>query len=111
MGTRMILNIRIEDQSYPVEVPEAIVTDAGEFFTKLDADMDQGWQMSRSWVDNPSPEQRCQIVADKILGAFEHDNKKSLILYSAYILSRMPTLKTLDISTNGEMQETLFEFE
>jgi hypothetical protein len=107
----MILNIRIEDQSYPVDVPENILTEAGDYFKKLDEDMDRGWQMSRSWVDNPTPEQRCQIVADRILGAFEHENKKSLVLLSAYILSRFPQLKTLDISTTGEMQETSFEFE
>ncbi len=107
----MILNIRVEDQSYPVEVPENILTSAGEYFQKLDADMDKGWQMSRSWVDNPTPEQRCQIVADRILGAFEHENKKSLVLLSAYILSRFPQLKAIDISTTGEIQETSFEFE
>jgi hypothetical protein len=106
----MILNIRVEDQSYPVDVPENILTEAGDYFTKLDQDMDRGWQMSRSWVDNPNPEQRCQIIADRILGAFENENKKSLILLSAYILSRFPNLKTIDISTNGEMQETSFEF-
>ncbi len=107
----MILNIRIEDQSYPVDVPENILTEAGDYFKKLDQDMDRGWQMSRSWVDNPNAEQRCQIVADRILGAFEHENKKSLVLLSAYILSRFPQLKTIDISTNGDMQETSFEFE
>ena len=107
----MILNIRIEDQSYPVDVPENILADGGDYFAKLDADMDRGWQMSRSWVDNPNAEQRCQIVADRILGAFEHENKKTLVLLSAYILSRFPQLKTLDISTNGDMQETSFEFE
>ena len=107
----MILNIRIEDQSYPVDVPDDILSSGGDYFAKLDADMDRGWQMSRSWVDNPNAEQRCQIVADRILGAFEHENKKSLVLLSAYILSRFPQLKTIDISTNGDMQETSFEFE
>ncbi len=107
----MILNIRIEDQEYPIDVPDDIVTEAGEFFQTLDQDMDRGWQMSRQWVDSPDQEQRCQIVADKILGAFESENKKSLIMLSAYILSKMPKIKTLDISTNGEMQETLFEFQ
>ena len=106
----MILNIRIEDQNYPVEVPDQIVVEAGDYFGKLDQDMDQGWQMSRNWVDNPNLEQRCQIVADRILGAIEHENSKSLVMLSAYILSKMPTLKVLDISTNGEMQETIFEF-
>ncbi len=106
----MILNIRIEDQNYPVEVPEHIVTEAADYFQSLDRDMDQGWQMSRVWVDRPDLEQRCQIVADRILGAIETENQKSLILYAAYTLSRMPTIKVLEISTNGEMQETLFEF-
>ncbi len=106
----MILNIRIEDQEYPINVPDDIVVEADEFFQTMDRDMDRGWQMSREWVDNPDKEQRCQIVADKILGAFETENKKSLVMLSAYILSKMPTIKTLDISTNGEMQETLFEF-
>lgn len=106
----MILNIRIEDQSYPVDVPENILQQASDFFQKLDQDMDKGWQMSRKWVDNPDLEQRCQIVADKILAAFDKENKKLLILLSAYILSKMPQIKMLDISTNGDMQETLFEF-
>lgn len=106
----MILNIRIEDQNYPVEVPDEIIEEAGDYFQKLDQDMDRGWQMSRDWVDSPNTEQRCQIVADRILGAFEHENKKSLVMLSAYILSKMPGIKVMDISTNGEMQETLFEF-
>lgn len=106
---RMILNISIEDQSYPIEVPEGILAEGVEFFKKVDDDMDKGWQMSRSWVDRPGVEQRCQIVADKILGAFEQENKKSLVLLSAYILQKMTGVKTVYVSTNGEMQETSFE--
>ena len=107
----MILNVRIEEQSYPIEVPDAMVASADDFFNKLNADMDRGWQMSRSWVDQPNTEQRCQIIADKILGAIEHENKGSLLLYSAYILRHLPQVKTVDISTTGEMQETAFEFD
>ena len=106
----MILSIRIAEQDFQVEVPEEIVHGAGEFFQSLDRDMDKGWQMSRSWVDNPNIEQRCQIVADRILSAFEHENKNLLMMLCGYILTKMPHIKLLDISTNGEMQETLFEF-
>ena len=106
----MILNIQIEDQNYPVEVPDQVVSEATDYFEMLDKDMDKGWQMSRNWVDNPDQEQRCQIVADRILGAIEHENAKSLVMLSAYILARMPGLKRVDISTNGEMQETIFDF-
>ena len=105
----MILNISIEDQIYGVEVPTDFVTEATDFFATLDKDMDRGWQMSRDWVDNPNIEQRCQIIADRILGAFEHENKKSLIMLSAYILNKMPGVKTAFIDTNGEMMETYFE--
>jgi hypothetical protein len=65
----MILNVVIEEQIYPVDVPAEIVADGEEFFGKLDRDMDKGWQMSRDWVDNPDVEQRCQIVGDKMLTA------------------------------------------
>ena len=105
----MILNISIEDQNYPIDVPDDIQAEGSGFFQKMDQDMDKGWQMSRSWVDKPNAEQRCQIVADKILGAFEQENKKSLVLLSAYILQKMPGVKTIFVSTNGEMQETSFE--
>ena len=106
----MILNIRIEEQSFQIDVPEVLLQEAGDFFNTLDQDMSKGWQMSRSWVDQPDLEQRCQIVADKILSAFEHENKKLLMMLCAYILTRMPGIQSLDISTNGEIQETLFEF-
>ncbi len=105
----MILNISIEDQSYPVDVPDEILSEGAEFFKKIDGDMDKGWQMSRYWVDNPNVEQRCQIIADKILGAFEQENKKLLVLLSAYILAKLPGVKTVYVSTNGEMQETSLE--
>jgi len=105
----MILNISIEDQKYPIDVPDEIISQATGYFEKVDGDMDKGWQMSRSWVDNPNVEQRCQIVADKILGAFEQENKKYLVLLSAYILAKLPGIKTVYVSTNGEIQETSFE--
>ncbi len=106
----MILNIRIEDQNYPVEVPDEIVSGAEEYFAMLDQDMSKGWQMSRDWVDAPNVEQRCQIVCDRILTAFDHGNSKSLTMYAAYILNRLPGVKAVNIDGNGEMQETEFEF-
>ena len=38
----MILNVVIEEQNYPIDVPGDIVADGEEFFRKLDSDMDQG---------------------------------------------------------------------
>ena len=54
----MILKVVVDDQVYPVTVPEEIVSEGSEFFDKIDRDMDNGWQMSREWVDNPNLEQR-----------------------------------------------------
>jgi hypothetical protein len=102
----MILNVVIEEQIYPIDVPAEIVADGEEFFSKLDRDMDKGWQMSRDWVDNPDVEQRCQIVGDKMLTAMHNDNKKLLMLLAAYMLSRIPGIKGIRIDTHGEMMES-----
>jgi hypothetical protein len=103
---RMILKVVIEDQIYPITVPEEIISDAGDFFDKIDRDMDNGWQMSRDWVDHPNQEQRCQIVGDKMLTAMHSDNKEMMVLLSAYVLARVPGITSLRIDTNGEMLET-----
>ena len=102
----MILNVVVEEQVYPVTVPDSLVAEAGDFFDKLDADMDRGWQMSRDWVDNPTLEQRCQIVGDKMLTAMDHDNKQLMLLLCAYVLARVPGVTGIRIDTNGEMMET-----
>ena len=75
----MKLNIIVDGRANAFEVPDNLLTDAVDFFEKLDADMDRGWQMSRDWVDSPDPEQRCQIAADKILTAIETENEKLLM--------------------------------
>ena len=102
----MILNVVIEEQIYPIEVPAEIIAEGEDFFARLDSDMDQGWQMSRDWVDSPDIEQRCQIIGDKMLTAMHNDNKKLLMLLAAYVLARVPDITGIRIDTNGEMQET-----
>ncbi|MDH5468995.1 MAG: hypothetical protein OEY45_06465 [Gammaproteobacteria bacterium] len=102
----MILNVVVEDQVYPVTVPDAIVAEGEAFFSKIDSDMDKGWQMSRDWVDSPNLEQRCQIVGDKMLTAMDHDNKQLMVMLCAYVLARVPGVTGIRIDTNGEMLET-----
>jgi len=102
----MILKVVIDDQVYPINVPDRIINEAGNFFRKIDKDMDNGWQMSRDWVDNPNQEQRCQIVGDKMLTAMHNDNEQLMVLLSAYVLARVPGATGLRIDTNGEMLET-----
>jgi hypothetical protein len=102
----MILKVVVDDQIYPITVPEEIIAEAGDFFSKIDKDMDKGWQMSRDWVDNPNQEQRCQIVGDKMLTAMHNNNEQLMVLLSAYVLARVPGATGLRIDTNGEMLET-----
>lgn len=104
----MILKAIIDNQEYSLNVPEAVLAQGGEFFAKLDSDMDKGWQMSREWVQSPNRIERCQIVADKLLTALEKENQKLGILMAGYILSRMPKVGAVEIDIGGEMQNTRF---
>jgi hypothetical protein len=89
-------------------VPDPVIGQSEGFFAKLDADMDQGWQMSREWVQSPNRLERCQIVADKLLTALEKENHKLGMLMAGYILSRMPEAESVEIDIRGEMQNTQF---
>lgn len=102
----MILNVIVEEQSYPIRVSDEMITEGRGFFEKIDADMDRGWQMSRKWVDRPDDVQRCQIAADKILTAIETENEKLAALLAAYILQRLPNIDSVDIDISGDMTAT-----
>lgn len=104
----MKLNVFIDDQPQAIEIPDSVISEASEFFAKMDADMDKGWQMGRTWVDDVSTEQRCQIAADKLLTAIEGDNKSMQQLMTAYILFKLPKATDVRIDTSGEMLETEF---
>ncbi|MCA1792008.1 MAG: hypothetical protein LC667_19810 [Thioalkalivibrio sp.] len=64
----------MDDQTIRVSVPEELIQEAEELYSRMDADMDKGWQMSRTWVESPDTYQRCQVAADKVLGALHQDN-------------------------------------
>lgn len=102
----MILKLTIDDQTYDIDVPGEIMQDAQEFYLKMDQDMDKGWQMSRLWVEKPDLYQRCQIVADRILGAFHTENKRMLLLMAGYILSRVPHVEEVVVDTSGDITLT-----
>jgi len=102
------INVFIDEQMEQVDVPDDMVQDAEEFFARMDADMEKGWQMSREWVDAPNVEQRCQIVADRLLTAIMQENENTKLLMAAYILSRMPKATDVRIDTSGEITGTEF---
>ncbi|MGB5396029.1 MAG: hypothetical protein WBN96_02685 [Gammaproteobacteria bacterium] len=102
----MKLNIIVDGRANAFTVPDSLLVEAKDYFDKLNADMDKGWQMSRDWVQHPTPEQRCQIAGDRILTAIETDNEKMLMLMVAYILRTMPGIKGIYIDTTGDMNES-----
>jgi hypothetical protein len=104
----MLLKAIIDDQEYSLNVPDRVIAQGEEVFARMDADMDKGWQMSREWIQNPGPVERCQIVADKLLTALENENRKVGMLMAGYILSRMPGVDTVEIDIGGEIQNTQF---
>lgn len=99
----MQLRIQINDTTRDIDVPDFMLTEGEDFFAQMDRDMSKGYQMSRKWVDNPDQEQRCQIVADKILTALSNGNQKSGTLMAAYILKRMPQVHEIHMNTEGDM--------
>jgi hypothetical protein len=102
----MILNIYIDNSAYQIDVTPEILEEGKDFFTRMDRDMDKGWQMSRQYVEHPDTVQRCQIAADKILSALHTDNHKLALLMAGYILTRLPGVKGVQIDTNGEIFNT-----
>ncbi|MBK1618866.1 hypothetical protein CKO42_10560 [Lamprobacter modestohalophilus] len=106
----MILNAIIDEQVYTLNVPDPVIERGAEFFDQLDRDMDQGWQMSREWVEAPDRLQRCQIIADKLLTALEKENEKLGMLMAGYILSRLPQVESVELDLQGEIQNNQFRF-
>ena len=104
----MILNVAIDGQSLDINVPDSMLSEARDFFLKIDSDLDKGYQMGRNWVDNPGPEQRCQIAADKLVTAIENENKNMATMMSAYILSKAPHIESVVIDSSDEIQEIHF---
>ena len=102
----MNFKVVVADQVYAVEVADDLLQDAAEFHARLDRDMDRGWQMSREFVRQPDPIQRCQIVADKLLTSIMQGNEATAMLMAGYIALRVPGAIGVDIDATGEMQNT-----
>ena len=43
----MILKVSLADQLLELNVPDQLLAQAEDFFARMDADMDQGWQVNR----------------------------------------------------------------
>ena len=101
----MILKVVIDDQLLELNVPETFVAQAGDFFARMDADMDRGWQVDREWVEKPDRLLRAQIAANKLLTALENDDHKLGRLMAGYIVSRLPAIESLELKPAGETRD------
>ncbi len=106
----MKLEVYLEGQTIPVEIDNEILSEAKPIFAKMDSDMDEGMQMHRVWVDELNTEQRCQLVADKLITAIEGRNDNMMKMMSAYILHKVPGIKGIRIAY-GDMCETELVFD
>ena len=102
----MRFKVIVGEETFAVEVPDDMLQDGSDFFVKMDRDMDQGWQMSRDYVECPDQLERCQFVADKLLTNIVNQNETAAMLMAAYIIKRMPGVAGVDVDTTGEIQNT-----
>ena len=102
----MKLNVYVGETLIPIEVPDDMLAEAEHIYAKMDSDMDNGWQVFREWVDDLSTEQRCKVVADKLLTALENENQPSSMLMAGYIMTRFPHVSNVHISTDGDISQT-----
>lgn len=107
----MNLDVIIDGKTLRIDVPQNMLDEGGEFFQKMDRDMDSGWQMGPEFVESPDPSQRCQIAANKLLVSVSAQNQTLVQLMAAYILQRLPNIKAVDIDTTGEMLNTELVFD
>ena len=105
----MILNVVIDDQLLELNVPEAFISQAQDFFAKMDSDMDRGWQVNREWVERPDQMLRAQIAANKLLTALENQDHNLGRLMAGYILSRVPEVVTVELNPAGETRAPRME--
>lgn len=106
----MELTVVIDEDIFTLNVPDQLVLQAGSFFDKMDADMDQGIQLSRQWIENPQLVQRLQLVGDKLLTALETENHELGRMMAAYILSRAPDIDRIYLDTTGEIDNSEIHF-
>jgi hypothetical protein len=101
----MQLSVTLADQLIELNVPDEFIEQAGDFFDKMDNDMNAGWQVNREWVDQPDQYLRGQIAADKLLTALENEDFKLGRLMAGYIASRFPHIEQVELSEQGEIRD------
>lgn len=105
----MNFNITIDEESYTLEVSDTIMQELQGVIKDMDVGFDKGARIGRYWIDTPSDEQRCQIAADKVVSALHQQNVRMFYQMAAYILTKLPTLKMVTVSSDFEVSDIHFE--
>ncbi len=97
----MQIDLYADEQRWPIEFDPALLSEARDYFSKLDTDMAQGWQLGRHWIAQPTLEERCQIVAERLRIAVERQQRAPMAMLAAYLASRIPNLREVHIGEEG----------
>lgn len=104
----MVLDVYIDNRMIGVQIPDSVLEQGESFYQKMDRDMDAGWRMGPTFVENPDTTTRAKIAADKLLGALESDNGNMAALMAGYIVTRLENVSAVRIDTQGEPMNTEF---
>ena len=83
--------------------------DATDYFDMMDRDMDNGYQMSRTWVAKPDLYQRCQIAGDKLLTTPNPDVNEDMKMFDLLGLVPMKPFAKKDQPESVEAQYSKYK--
>ncbi len=102
----MQLDVYIGNSVHQMELNPEMIEEGHTFFDKMDRDMDAGWKMGPDYVEHPNRLQRGQIAASRLLVAIETGNESMAQAMAAYIASRLPEVRSINIDVHGEPLNT-----
>mgnify|MGYP000063637526 CR=1 FL=1 len=102
----MFLVVIVEDWQKQLEIPDEVVAQGHDFFDMVDKDIDKGWKMGPDYIENPTHDQRIQIVADRLLTAIETEKNELRDLLAGYIINRDNSVTAVRIAPNGDPLST-----
>ncbi len=76
----------------------------------LDSDMDQGIDLDGERVEHPDRMQRIQFVMRHLFHAIERDDEGVAALMCAYIATRLPDLRAIRATEEGDQVRARLEF-
>ena len=73
-----------------------------QFLEKMDSDMNAGFNLGDRYYDYPDLRQKGKYVAMQLAHAIQGNNQGMINAMCAYLVTRLPNLKQVNIDENGE---------